>query len=130
MAKTHGKDASVEVGTTLIAETIDWTLDENIDLADQTAQGDTAKTYLTGIADWTASVNCLIDQADTGGQGAFTLGAAATVHFFPEGQVSGDADWTGASIITAISTNAPIGDVVKISFSLQGNGALTKGTVI
>lgn len=127
MAKTHGKGGSIDIGANLLGETVSWTIDENIDVADQTAQGDTAKTYLTGIADWSGSAECLFDKADTA-QAAATLGSTATTHFHPEGQTTGDADWNGTALITAVSLSAPMGDVVKISYTFQGNGALTKGT--
>lgn len=125
----HGKDGIVKVGTVTVAETQSWTLNEAADVAETTAQGDTDKTYIVGQKGWTASVTAQLDPANTTGQGALTVGAAAAVKLYPSDDTTGDAEYTGNVIVTAVSTNSERSGPVSLNLELQGTGALTKGAV-
>ena len=49
MGVSHGKNGKVKLSANTVAETTKWTLSESVETADSTAQGDAAKTHLTGI---------------------------------------------------------------------------------
>ncbi|MFW6299492.1 MAG: phage tail tube protein [Oceanicaulis sp.] len=125
----HGKDGIVKVGSNTVAETQSWTLNESSDVAESTAQGDTDKTYLPGQKDWTASVTANLDPSDTTGQGELSTGATVTLNLYPADDESGDAEYSGSAIVTAVSTSSERQGIVSVNLELQGTGALTKGTV-
>ena len=48
---------------------------------------------------------------------------------YPEGSTTGDSYLTGSAIVTGKTINSSADGMVEASVSLQGNGALTTGTV-
>ena len=90
--------------------------------------GDTARTYVDSLTQFTASIDALFDDGDTA-QTALTIGSSATFSFLPEGDSSGKYSLSGSGIVTGISRSQSYDGLVEISFSLQGSGALTIGTV-
>jgi hypothetical protein len=90
--------------------------------------GDTAKTYKSSLTSFTASVEGLFDDTDTA-QTAMTIGSELTFTFLPEGDTAGDYSLSGSGIVTGISRSQAHDGLVEISFSVQGSGALTIGTV-
>ncbi len=66
----------------------------------------------------------------TGALSAVGLGTVPTwLRPYPDGETSGDVELTGDAIVTGVSRSIPFDGIVTISFTFQGNGALTVGTV-
>lgn len=129
MAKSHGKNGKVKLSTNVVAETTKWSLNETVDFADSTAQGDAAMTHLTGIPGWSGSIEALYDPADTNGQAALTIGASVSVELYHDGDAAGKTYRSGTASVTGIQLDSAMGDVNKIVFTIQGNGPLASGTV-
>lgn len=129
MATHHGKEGVVKIGANTVAEIVDFSVNEQAEIADDTAMGDAANTHLVGHVSWTAECKCHWDETDTSGQGAMTIGASVVLHLHPEGATSGDVDMTGTATVTGKSQSVPLRGVVEQSFTLTGNGALTIGAV-
>ncbi len=70
MAIKVGKNASVKIGTNIVAEMGTWSLDGiTNELLDSTAFGDEYKEYVLGVGDWGGiSFNGSFDMTDTTGQ--------------------------------------------------------------
>jgi hypothetical protein len=70
MAVKVGKNASVKIGTSVVAEMGTWSLDGiTNELLDATAFGDEYKEYALGVGDWGGiSFNGSFDMTDTTGQ--------------------------------------------------------------
>jgi hypothetical protein len=70
MAVKVGKNASVKIGTSVVAEMGTWSLDGiTNELLDATAFGDEYKEYALGVGDWGGiSFNGSFDMTDTNGQ--------------------------------------------------------------
>lgn len=130
MANHRGSEGIVTVGGNVVAELLSWTVDETGDTIEDSELSDTAKTFVSDMTSWTASIECQWDETDTTGQGAMTIGATVACVFLPEGNVSGDVSRSGSAIITGKSQGNAKGAMVTQSFSLQGTGALTDGTVV
>lgn len=128
MAKRHGKDGIVKIGSNTM-KTISWTLDEAIDTADDTDMGDAAKTHLAGIASWSASVTFHMDKSETTGQGALTIGASVTINFYDDGSGTGQKYHSGTATVKGIGRPVDIGSAIRYSAQLEGNGALTHPTI-
>ena len=129
MATHHGKAGVVKVGANAVAEIQQWSVTENIETAEDTAMGDTDKTFLTGVKGWQGSLQCSWDETDTNGQEALTIGAGVTLNLYPEGAGAGATYKTGAAIITEITLDVNRNGVVTRAFNFLGNGALTQSTV-
>lgn len=129
MAVHHGKNGKVKLSTNAVAEITKWSCKEGISTADTTAMGDAAETHLTGIPNWSASVEGNYDPADTNGQVALTIGASVTLGLYSDGDASGKTFRTGTASVTAINHEASMGDRVTFSVELLGNGALSISTV-
>ena len=129
MALHKGSEGVVKIGSNTIAEVRDWSLEETAETIDSTELSDSAKTFEVGTTSWSGSLNCFWVETATTGQGACTVGASVTLNLYPEGATTGDTYATGTALINSLSKSGGIDGLVEASFSFQGTGALTWGTV-
>ena len=125
MATHLGKEGTVQVGANAIAEIRSYSIDETSDVVEDTSMGDSSKTYLASIKDFSGSVDVLYDETDTNGQAALTVGSSVTLNFAPEGTASGDVKLTGTALITGKSVTASYDGLVESTITVQGTGGLT-----
>ena len=128
MATHLGKEGTVQVGSNSIAEIRSFSIDEVIDVVEDTSMGDSSKSYLASIKDFSGSVDVLFDETDTNGQTALAVGSSVTLNFAPEGTASGDVKLTGTAIVTGKSISSSFDGLVEASISVQGTGGLTTTT--
>lgn len=126
MATVRGKDGVVKSGSDNLAEVTGFSLSITAEVADDTSYGDEWRTHQPTFKAWTASVDCWWDASDTAGQGAFTEGASVTVALHPEGEGAGTTSFSGTATITGVEIASELEGIVSASFSLTGNGELTK----
>ena len=138
MATTYkGKDGIVKVGANNIGQIRNFSVEQTADTIEDTSMGDTARTYKDSLTQFTASIDALFDQSDAdsvtpdAGQASadMAIGATATFKFLPQGDTTGDYQLSGEGIVTSITRSQSYDGLVEISFSIQGSGALTIGTV-
>ena len=128
MATHLGKEGTVQVGSNAIAEIRSFSVDESIDVVEDTSMGESAKTYLASIKDFSGTIDVLYDETDTNGQTALSVGSSVTVNFAPEGTDSGDVKLTGTAIVTGKSVSSSFDGLVESTITIQGTGGLTTGT--
>ena len=128
MATHLGKEGTVQVGSNAIAEIRGFSIDETIDTVEDTSMGDSSKTYLASIKDFSGSVDVLYDETDTNGQTALSVGSSVTLNFAPEGTDSGDVKLTGTAIVTGKSITSSFDGLVESTITVQGTGGLTTTT--
>ena len=128
MATHHGKDAVDHLGGTNIGQATGVTIDTTHDVVEDTALGDSMKSFITGRGSFTASIDMNFDDDDTA-QGSLTQGASVSVEFMPEGSGSGEQKLSGTGIVTGMSVGVTLDGVTTRTVSLQGSGGLTIGTV-
>jgi hypothetical protein len=122
MATYKGDGGLMKVGTTTVGEVLSWSVDQQSDVIEDTAMGDTAKTFVAGLTSWTGSCEAILSDADTG-QLLLDNGSTQTaLDFFFDSTTSA---YKGNAIVTGISSSASIGDMIKVSLSFQGTGAIT-----
>jgi hypothetical protein len=130
---THwGNEGLVRVGSNTVAEVTEYEFTQSVTPVDDTAMGDAWKTHIagSGIKEWSGSLTCHWDEADTNGQEALVVGASVTLNLHPEGNTSGDKYWTGTASITEVTLTVPMdGSTIRRTFNFMGNGALTLSTV-
>ncbi|BAQ90854.1 Phage major tail protein 2 [uncultured Mediterranean phage uvMED] len=128
MATHHGKDAVVHVGGTSIGKATGYTVDTTHDIVEDTALGNSMKSYVVGRGTFTASIDMNFDDDDTA-QGTLLQGSSLSFEFMPEGSSSGEQKLSGTGIVTGMSVGVTLDGVTTRTVSIQGNGGLTIGTV-
>ena len=129
MATLTGNSGTVKVGANAIAEIRSFSVDETADTIESTSMGDTYRTFEASLKSWNGPVDVLFDDTDTNGQVALTVGSSVTVNFQVEGSTTGDHLLSGTALVTSRTINSSFDGLVEASLSLQGDGALTEGTV-
>jgi hypothetical protein len=128
MATHHGKDAVVHVGGTSIGKATGFTVDTTHDIVEDTALGNSMKSYVVGRGTFTASIDMNFDDDDTA-QGTLVQGSSLSFEFMPEGSGSGEQKLSGTGIVTGMSVGVTLDGVTTRTVTVQGNGGLTIGTV-
>ena len=128
MATHHGKEGVLHVGGTAIGNATGFTIDTTHDVVEDTALGDSMKSYLVGRGTYTFTIDMNFDETDSG-QTSLVQGAELTFAFLPEGNESGDRKFSGTGIVTGMSVGVTLDGVTTRTVSGQGNGGLTIGTV-
>ncbi len=129
MATLTGNSGTVKVGANAIAEIRSFSVDETADTIESTSMGDTYRTFEASLKSWNGSVDVFFDDTDTNGQVALTVGSSVTVNFQVEGSTTGDHLLSGTALVTSRTISSSFDGLVEASLSLQGDGALTEGTV-
>mgnify|MGYP003131967899 CR=1 FL=1 len=129
MATHKGSEGTVKVGSNAVAEIRSYSLEESADVIEDTSMGDSARTYLSSLTQFSGSLDVFWDETDTSGQGALTVGASVTLNVYPEGDASGDTYYSGTALVTGVSRSASFDGMVEATISVQGTGALTAATV-
>ena len=128
MATHNGSEGLVHIGTDAVGELKSWSVTENATMIDTTVLSDTAQTFSAGSTSWSGSCEAFLDETDTA-QTALTSGASVTLKFYFEGVASTDKYYTGTALVESIDRSGATDDIVNVSFSFRGTGALTLATV-
>ena len=128
MATFSGSAGVVKAGGNAIGEIRSFSVEQSGDVIEDTKMGDSARTFKPSLTQFTASVEALFDDTDTA-QTSMTIGSELAFLFQPEGSGSGAYQLSGTGIVTGISQSQSFDGLVERSFTVQGTGALTIGTV-
>lgn len=120
-----GKSGKLEIGTSVISEINNWSLDIGTDTLEVTALGDDWKEFIAGLKEWSASsegtFNIPIDNTGQKAvQDAFLNGDMVTVKLY----VNTTNYYSGNAYISSLNVEDPVDDAVTISFEFQGTGIL------
>lgn len=135
MAFRHGKNTAVWFnGANLTTYFNEASISTDVEVAETTAFGNDAKTYIAGLKDGTFSMSGMFD----GAQGAVdqTLSsviAAAdsdAITVAPDGAVAGRRSVSGAARETSYEISSPVGDVVSVSMESQATGGVDYGYLL
>ena len=127
MATFSGSAGVVKAGGNAIGEIRSFTVDQTGDTVEDTAMGDTSRSFKATLNTFTASIDALFDDGDTA-QEALTIGTTLTFLFHPEGSTTGQYQLSGEAIVTSISQSQSFDGLVERSFTVQGTTALSVGT--
>ena len=128
MATHHGKEGVLTIGGTTLGNATGFTIDTTHDVVEDTALGNSMKSFLVGRGSFTFSIDMNFDETDSG-QTALVQGAELTFAFLPEGNESGDRKFSGSGIVTVMSVSVHLDGVITRTVTGQGTGGLTIGTV-
>lgn len=130
MTTIKGNSGVVKISTNTIAELTQFSLTETQGTTEDTALGDTARTFLAdGLQAWSGSISGHYYPEDTNGQALIISGATLTFAFNFAGTGTGTLKLSGSAIVTQVQFGElQNGQVVPFSAQIQGTGALTRGT--
>lgn len=128
MATLVGKDGVVKIGSNTIGEIRTYSIEQSMDVIEDSTIGDTDRTYTSGLKTFTGSMDVYFDDTDTG-QLDVQVGDTGTIAVQVEGDTSGDHQLSGSILVTGRTITASFDGMVEASISFQGSGALTEGTV-
>lgn len=121
-----GKQGKVVLSDNKVVGIKNWSLELSIDSLETTELGNDWKSYISGLKEWSASSEGdYAVHTDTTGQqalqDAYLAGTDVTVKLY----VDATHFYTGKAIVTSMSVEDPVDDVVSISIEFTGNGELT-----
>ena len=128
MATHHGKEGVVTAGGTGVGELTGFTLETTGDVVEDTALTDATKSFVAGRTSFSGTLEMHYDETDSPQQ-TLTAGSSISFILLPEGNSSGDESFTGTGIITGMSVNNAMDEIISRSVTFQGTGTLTRGTV-
>jgi hypothetical protein len=129
MATFAGSGGIIKIGSNAVAEVRSYSIDETMDTLEDTAMGDTSRTYKASLKTFSGSADVFFDDTDTTGQGALTVGSTGTLSILMEGDTSGDHNLSGSILVTGRTITGSFDGLVEASITFQGTGALGEGTV-
>ena len=129
MATYTGENGTVKLGDdsageVAIAEVRSWTVEHTKDVIEDTVMGDSARTYKSGLHQFTGSMEVVYDDGHTAASDAFRPDNDGDlfVEFFPS--TSSGEKFSGKVIVTSVSRSASYDDLITCSVSFQGTGPM------
>lgn len=138
MATFTGRQGVIKIDNTAgtlvnLAEVRSFTVDHTMDTVEDTAMGDSARTYKRGLESATFTAEILYTTQETTGNQVSALALAQeaiTVELYPSSDsVSGSGKISGEAIITGYSINSSFDDVVTATVNGTFSGDITFATV-
>lgn len=135
MAFSHGKDTVFKLdnsGGTLVdltAYMLSVGFPQEIDMAETSVFGTSAKTYVAGMSDGTLSVEGRYDPVPDAQLSSLKgLAASSTFEYGPQGSASGAVKYTGECRLTSYEVSGDTGDMCGLTAEFQLTGAVTRTT--
>lgn len=127
MAFIHGKGAAVVHGANDLTSYLnDVSVSQDVETAETTAFGASAKSYIVGLRDATASASGMFDGSAAAVDATLstTLGSdtLAPLIMAPSGATGGERAYILKAKTTSYEVSSPVGDVVSVSFDVQADG--------
>ncbi len=129
MATHTGNEGVIKVGANAVAEVVSFSLNTHSELVEDTAKGDTWRTYKATFKSWDGALTCHFDETDTTGQNLLTEGAEITLDLYPGGETAGYFHYSGSALVEEMTIDSPEDGMVPFSINFKGNGALTQAAV-
>ena len=126
MAEFTGKNVSVVFGGTVLGTNFrTFTANEEMSLVDASAGADAARTYVTVMADGTATLEFLAQDDSVAAFAAVKPGTTGSLVWGEEGTGVGQPRHTVNAIVSSRKKDMPYDDVVVITVDFQFSGAVT-----
>ena len=133
MAFVHGKGTAVSLdGNDLSAYSNSVTFTRTADTHETTTFGKSAKTYVAGLTDGTASIEGFYDSSTEAGPAAVIQpligGDPVELVYMVEGESAGKPSSTVEVLVTSYEQSAPVADMVTFSVELQFSDDIADAT--
>ena len=112
MATLVGKDGVVKIGSNAIGEIRTYSIEQTMDVIEDSTIGDTDSTYTSGLKTFTGSMDVYFDDTDTG-QLDVQVGDTGTINVQVEGDTTGDHQLSGSILVTGRTITASFDGMVE-----------------
>lgn len=130
MSNITGKDGAVKSGADVLAELRGFNIEQTTEALDNAViDGSGHASNKAGQKSWSATIDAFYDPADPV-TSQLTNGAEVDLEFFPSGDTTGEQEYAGTGLCTAISTPIEINGMVQQSFSVACASVLTITTIV
>jgi len=124
MAETLGVNARIKIATTVVARMRSWNLTVNGEMIDISEFGDEWINNAMGMKSWSASIEGMVDLADTQQDTLRTAATAGTKLTTLRFYVDGTEYYLGDCYITSYTVTAENKSVVTFTMTLTGSSSL------
>jgi len=128
MAAHTAVEGTVTSGGTAIAQLRSISFSTDAEMIDTTTITSTSKTFNAGTLSSSGEGTCFWDESESG-QLTLIEGASISLVFAFEGATSGDYTYSVSGFVSSVSISSSVDGMVEATFSFQGSGAVTRGTV-
>jgi hypothetical protein len=131
MAAESGNAAEIKIDATSIktsSKSVKLSIKGNT--GDYVVFGDKWENSVPTGQSWELSVDAVLDSNNVFSTLFGKLGTDVAISVYPQGNTSGKKYYTGNAVLTGLDNDMPADDLIGISISLKGNGALTENTVV
>jgi predicted secreted protein len=123
--KFVGDDSTVAA----VASVRSFTIDREVQTIETTTMGDTDRSYLAGLSQFSGSLDVYLRDDDEGQSNFLSYvenpDSVAKIELFPSGETTG-IKLSGNVIVTGHSITSNFDGAVEASIQFQGSGALTR----
>ena len=125
MATVHGKNARLLLGATAVAitETSNMSFSFGAEYAEDSAHGDTNKSYVPGLVDFEGSVEAHFDDAAFVLLDAAFAGTTQKLYAYPNFSNTGNYLY-GTVFVTLDDFGMPLDGLVELGFSFRAAGTM------
>jgi hypothetical protein len=127
-ASYDGQAGVLKIGSNAVAEVRSFTIDQETATVEKTKMGDTSRSYLPSLAQFSGTMSVFHRDDDTAHNAIFAAaqgGDPVTIELFPSGETTG-IKLNGTVLITGDSISSNFDSMVEREISFQGSGGLTK----
>ena len=119
MACISGKNGalSVDGGTTNVAQLTAWTITQNAETIEASYMGADWKCIKPGHSSWEGTAEAIFETTEV----YPTVGTVVQLIAY---EIAGTTTYTGDAIVTSIETSVGVEDMITVSLSFTGDGAL------
>ena len=135
MAEQKGIDGVVKIGSNIILNVTNFTIEETSETLDITSMSSTgnAREILPTFTAFSGSFDGFWDKTDPslnhsdGTPPVVRSGQTLYFEFYPEGESTGALYYAGSGIVSSVSRSASFDGAVEYSVAFEGTGALAYG---
>jgi hypothetical protein len=134
MAKRHGRNGALYFSVTSggvpepYLNLSSWNVDFATDKVDVTAFGDSFKSYVTGLPDFSGGFNGFWSDGDKTSYAAAVDGVARSFYLYPDKNNAAGRYWFGTAFFD-FSVSVPVDGAVQISGSISAAGGIQSNTI-
>lgn len=130
MTTFTGNSGVITVDGNALAEVTAWSVTDSADRVEDTALGDSNRTYKSGLADVEGSLDCHWDDTDTSGAQALLVpGASVALILDIKSGTTGDPRYSITATILSVTSAGTFNEIVNRNVTWAAAGAGTWSTV-
>ncbi len=134
MPAIHGKTGKVLWDTTTVDNVLSWSLDISADVEESSPMSAVAvtttthfKAYLPGFTDWTATVECDLEDSGIDPEVSDLTGATgASLELHTGSAAESGRKFSGTGFVIGVNPSVDKDGIVKITYTFQGSGAISE----